>query len=387
MRVLVASTQGAGHLGPLVPFLEALGRRGDDVLVVVPPALAPVVADRGWPCRIGADPPEDELEAVWRRVPTASREQAAVLVNRELFGRLDTAAMLPTVEGACREWAPDLVLRDPCEYASAVAADRLGIRHAQVAISLASVEHASLDLAAPALEPYAPGIVERIRASPYLTRFPPSLDPPVFADTRRFRSAETDAAQPLPDWWRGDDAPLVYVTFGTVAPELARSGSIYRAAVDAMVGIDARVLVTTGRGTTPDGLGVVPENVHVEPWVPQDDVLAQASLVVCHGGSGTTFGALAAGVPVVAVPLFADQPANAERVAAAGAGVLVRPDGGDIEARIATADLARRIRAAVVRVLTDTSYRDGAARVAAELRTLPGVEDVLSAVTGGVGRS
>ena len=52
----------------------------------------------------------------------------------------------------------------------------------------------------------------------------------------------------------------------------------------------------------------------------------RTAVVVGHGGSGTTFGALAAGVPVVIVPLFADQFANAERVAEAGAALVVEPD-------------------------------------------------------------
>jgi len=54
--------------------------------------------------------------------------------------------------------------------------------------------------------------------------------------------------------------------------------------------------------------------VHVEAWVPQADALAAATVVVCHGGSGTTFGTLAAGLPLVIVPMFADQPANARLV-------------------------------------------------------------------------
>ena len=76
------------------------------------------------------------------------------------------------------------------------------------------------------------------------------------------------------------------------------------------------MLLTTG---TDLDLGAVPTNVHVERWVPQADVLAHASVVVGHGGSGTTLGALGAGQPLVVVPLFADQPNNAARVAIASA--------------------------------------------------------------------
>jgi len=83
------------------------------------------------------------------------------------------------------------------------------------------------------------------------------------------------------------------------------------------------VLLTVGRRFDLDQLDAIPHNVHVEPWVNQPDVLAEADVVVCHGGSGTTFGALAAGVPLVIAPMFADQFANGAKVAASGAGVTL----------------------------------------------------------------
>jgi UDP:flavonoid glycosyltransferase YjiC (YdhE family) len=81
--------------------------------------------------------------------------------------------------------------------------------------------------------------------------------------------------------------------------------------------------------------------------------------VVCHGGSGSTLGALAAGVPLVVVPLFADQPLNARRVEAVGAGLVVRPPD------------PTAIRAAVRRVLQEEPFRAAAERLAAELRSQP----------------
>ena len=72
-------------------------------------------------------------------------------------------------------------------------------------------------------------------------------------------------------------------------------------------------------------LGAVPANVRVERWVPQPEALARASLVVCHGGSGTVLGALAANLPLIVMPMFDDQFANAR--ALAGAAVVVEPAG------------------------------------------------------------
>ena len=70
------------------------------------------------------------------------------------------------------------------------------------------------------------------------------------------------------------------------------------------------MLLTTGADLD---LGPVPPNVTVERWVPQTRRARRARLVVCHGGSGTVLGTLAAGLPLIILPLFADQATNAER--------------------------------------------------------------------------
>jgi UDP:flavonoid glycosyltransferase YjiC (YdhE family) len=375
----VAATGGSGHFNPLVPFVEALRRRRDDVLVVVPPSLEAMVARAGYSLVVGAEPPADEMAAIRGRLPTAPPAEAAVLGNRELFGRLCTAAMLPTMAQVFADWLPDLVIREPCEYASAVVANRLGIPHAQVAISLAGVEAGSLDLAAPALDPYGDDIVERLRTSPYLTRFPASLDPSPFPTTHRYSEASQPTSAALPPWWEGESAPLVYVTFGSVTGGLPIAAAVYRTALDAVAGLDARVLLTVGRGADVSALGSIPPNVHVEAWVPQVDVLGSAALVVCHGGSGTTFGALASGVPLVIVPLFADQSANGRRVAAVGAGLLVEPAVSSAERRgLLEPKHAPLIAAAITTVLGDLSYREAARRVAGEMKGSPGVDQLLA---------
>ena len=93
--------------------------------------------------------------------------------------------------------------------------------------------------------------------------------------------------------------------------------------IDALAGVRARVLVTVGRHADPAELGPLPANVHVERWVAQASVMPHAAAMVAHGGAGTTLAALAAGVPLVLLPLSADQPINARRVAELGAGLAL----------------------------------------------------------------
>jgi MGT family glycosyltransferase len=201
---------------------------------------------------------------------------------------------------------------------------------------------------------------ETLRLSPYLTTFPESIEDPVVPPrprTERFRDPPWDEpAGELPDWWTAGEAPLVYVTFGRVAGGMAMAAAVYSAAIEAVAELAVRVLLTVGHDTDLDAFGATPANVRVESWVPQADALDVATAVVCHGGSGSTLGALPAGLPLVVVPLFADQPDNARRVEEVGAGVAVQPD-------------ASAIREALRAVLEQVSYRDTVPRVAAELRS------------------
>ncbi len=348
--------------------------------MVGPPALSEMVEAAGYPFWPGGEPSEEVAAPIRERLPVAASDEAAVLGNRELFGRLATRSMLEGMERACVEWGPDFVLREPCEYSSAIVASQRDIPIAQVAISLAEAEAASITAAAPALAEHRKGVVEELWASPYLSRFPDSLDPSPFPATVRFRERPELSDGQLPDWWDGSDAPLVYVTFGTVVGYMSLAARVYRTALKVVEDLEARVLLTVGRKFDPSELGSIPANVHVARWVEQAQVVREADLVVCHGGSGTALGALAAGVPLVVVPLFADQFENGRRIAALGAGRIVeagsrRPPGS--RPQLAGED-APHIRRQIKVVLTETSYRHQARVIADEMAAAPAVDEVLA---------
>ncbi len=181
-----------------------------------------------------------------------------------------------------------------------------------------------------------------------------------------------DAPSSAPAVWAptGDPRPLVYITFGTLAGGIAHIRSIYRTSLDAVADLPVRVLLTTGRGVDADALGAIPANVHVEAWIPQRDVWPHVAALVCHGGSGTLLGGLAAGVPMVVVPFGADQPHNARLVTQAGAGLAVtKPD-------------ASTLRAAIQRMLHTPELRVQARRIADDIAALPTIDDAVDVLLG-----
>ena len=252
------------------------------------------------------------------------------------------------------------------------------IPHVRVAISAPSAEAQIFKYAAPNVDVHGQSLGlppdpsgDRLSREVALTLFPSSLEAAggVSAPVLRFRANRNDAP-PLPDWWGARQDPFVYVTLGTVVGGFDVMRTAYRTVIDAVVGLPIRVLLTIGADLPLEALGEVPPNVHVERFVPQDDVIPHAAAVICHGGSGTVLGTLAAGVPLIVAPLFADQPFNAERVAAAGAG-LALPTGG---ASAAT------VRQALSRVLQDGSFRQAALRIANEIAALPSIDAAASEI-------
>jgi hypothetical protein len=368
MRVLVATTAGAGHLGPLLPFARALRGGGHEVVVAAPASFAAAVERAGFDHRPFADASPEELGKVFAGLAGCTNEEGNVIVLRDVFGRLDAGAALPAMTDLVEQWRPDLVVRETAELASYVAADAAGIPHVQVGVGLTAFDELYLPvLDEPLAELGSKSGVDGLTASPRLSLLPESYDGngTGLMTTRRYREDTSGAARPLPDWWEDPGPPLVYVTFGSVAATIGMFPALYEQVVAALAGLPVRMLLTTGEGGDPGLLGALPANVHVERWWPQEDVMPHAAAVVGHGGFGTTLAGLAAGVPMVVVPLFADQPYNAARVEAIGAGIAL--DGGPA----AVAGLA----GALERVLSEESYQRCARAAAGEIAALPGVAE------------
>ena len=112
------------------------------------------------------------------------------------------------------------------------------------------------------------------------------------------------------------------------------------------------VVLTTGQAVDPSEIEA-PRDVQVLRAAPHRRVLAEASAVVTHAGHGSVMKALAAGVPLVCIPMGRDQKDNTARVLRLGAGVQI--------GKRSTPD---RIAAAVTEVMDHPQYRTAARQFA-----------------------
>ena len=152
--------------------------------------------------------------------------------------------------------------------------------------------------------------------------------------------------------------PFVYISLGTVINDRPE---FYNKCVEALKDMDVDVLISCGMALDREKLGVLPENVRVEPHVDQLDVLSRADAFLTHCGMNSVSESLYMATPMVLYPQTGEQYAVAKRAAELGAGVLLKDDS------------AAGIRTAVQNVLDNASYRDAAAECSRDFRACSGV--------------
>ena len=159
----------------------------------------------------------------------------------------------------------------------------------------------------------------------------------------------------------------VFVSLGTIvgsafpAPE-----GIFQLFIDAFGGHDAYDLVlSVGEQTDLSRFVDAPDNVLVRSFVPQLELLEHTDLFLTHGGANSVHEGLYFGVPLLCIPFFGDQPANARKVSELGAGASLSPDDITSASLRDTADT----------LLGTSSYRVRAAALSDTLRCLGGASE------------
>jgi UDP:flavonoid glycosyltransferase YjiC (YdhE family) len=289
-----------------------------------------------------------------------------------LFGGLHAPAKLPDLLRVAEEESVDVIVYDSGDLAAPIAAAALDIPDVNHSfggmIPLVALRRAS-GVVAPLWREH--GLAPDPHAGAFRGLYV-DLAPPSFAWEQPLGTCVSlrpaaEAAGEAPVWLDELRAPFVYVTLGTVWNQ----PTVFRVLLDALDGLDGvSALMTTGRNLDPAMLGQPPPHVRLERFVPQAHVLERASAVVSHGGSGTTLGSLARGLPLVLVPHAADQFDNAARAEAAGAALVLRP--GEVT--------PESVRAALERVLAEPSFAVAARTIAAEIDAMGSPDEVATAV-------
>lgn len=151
-----------------------------------------------------------------------------------------------------------------------------------------------------------------------------------------------------------DGRPLVYCSLGSLQGGRA---ALFAAMTRACADLGARAIVAHGGQLSPAAARALPGDPLVAAFWPQPAVLPRCAAAIVHGGFNTVLDALAAGVPMVALPLAFEQPGTAARIAHHGAGLVLHPRRRTVAG----------IRAALDAVLADGRYRLAAARLGATM--------------------
>ena len=368
MRLLFSFVGGRGHVEPLLPIARAAEAAGHTVAFAGRHSRLAVIEALGFDFfPLGA--PGDNKPP--QRLPLLEldpeREEHDV---RERFIRDAARERAPAAVALYADWRPDVVACDQMDFGGLIAAERVGLPYATVLVLAAGSALVRPDVVAEPLDelraehglPPDPEVAMHGRYL-VLSPFPSTLrDPgyPLPSTAHFFRAFSPDPADDASPWpMRLKAAPTVYFTLGTVFN--LESGDLFSRVLEGLRGLPINVVATVGPHIDPDEFQPLPENTHVEQYIPQSQVLPYCDAVVSHGGSGSVLGALAHGLPSVLLPMGADQPLNAARCEELGV------------ARVLDAVRAapEAIRESVSVVLSELSYRAAAERLRDEIAALP----------------
>ena len=365
-RYLFAIIDGGGTVPADTSVIRAMVERGHDVRVLADRVLAPDIDSTG------------AEHVVWDRAPQRPNLDPQSVIMKdwdtktpfEAFGRVRDGAMIgpaalfaADVRSELQRRPADVVVGNFFVFGAQIAAEAEGVPFAFLVSNLLSFRGSGTPPLGPGLKP-ARGPLGHARDA-VLNRvmarlFDKGLDQlnevrranglePIGSVLENFERAdrlllmtssafEYESFTPPPNVrlvgprlddpaWAGDwtppmgDDPLVLV--GMSSTFMDHADALQRVAT-ALGGLRVRGLVTTGPSLPVDTIDA-PANVTVVERAPHSEILRHAKVVVTHAGHGTVIKALAAGVPVVAIPLGRDQLDNAARVVHHGAGLRLKP--------------------------------------------------------------
>lgn len=393
VRIVFCTMPSYSHFFPILfPLARAAKEAGHEVAVATSAELAEDINKAGLetlalpnvlsmeqmmqrPEMVAALPIDPSLMAQMmgkKTINTPASQFAEMFVSMfaEPFAH-DLMDVLPT-------WKPDLIVRECAEYGSYYAAEALGLKH--VAVDIAPMgEHDSpevlkrmnagrtalgLDEVDSSLHQFARG---RLCVIPELY-YPAEKRLPSARYYRAGLPVESGTLDPEIAALPGD-RPLVLATLGSNAGRmLSEDRSVLHTIVEVLGDLPVTGVVALGQNHAPENWnGARPDNVHLTSFVQQQLLLPNCDAFITHGGFNGTREALTAGVPMVTIPLFAEQPQNAKRVQELGAG-----------RRLYAEDVTHESLTTAVRaVVEEPSYRNKAGQIQRQLLGLPGFDQLV----------
>ncbi|MBQ1813622.1 MAG: glycosyl transferase, partial [Ruminococcus sp.] len=153
------------------------------------------------------------------------------------------------------------------------------------------------------------------------------------------------------------ERPLVYISLGTVINDRP---DFYTKCIEALRDQNVDVIISCGNAVNRGSLGVLPDNIHVYPYVDQLDILSKADVFITHCGMNSVSESLYMAAPMVLYPQTSEQKAVARRVMEIGAGTALNDDSVD------------GIRASVHEILSNSDYGKAAEVCSTDFRSCTG---------------
>ncbi|TDD81300.1 macrolide family glycosyltransferase [Actinomadura rubrisoli] len=331
-HIAFLSPPAAGHLNPTLPIARELVARGHRVSYPAAPSVADRIRETG--AEVLRYSPRQSEPIVIDGMDAAARATLALLQDLEHD--------LPQIEAGYAGDRPDLIVNDWLAWAGPMLAAKWGVPRIQSWSAHAASEGydfgrfvAAMFAASPIkarFDDLLATVLDRHGVPPFelhdfyrpaefnLVYQPRSFH--VHNDTFDDRYAFVGPTRPSdPQGWTPPGRPLVYVSLGTIISDPA----FFRACIQAFTGQPYQVVLSVGHDIDPAALGPLPAGIEAHQQVPQPAVLAHTDVFVTHAGMNSAMEALAAAVPMVAVPSTPEQQTTADRVAELGLGQTFSP--------------------------------------------------------------
>ncbi len=354
-RILFTTTAGTGHFNPMVPFAKELQSQGHTVKIAAPESFRTEIEKAGFELLSFNDVAKDDprVGAVFAKGHNTPFEEMQTLVGKVIFGLTNTEAALQKMPLIIKEYNPELIISETAEFSGSILAIHHKIPFIRFSVGLSIADQMLVKHCVEGTEPLLDSyniskdqLFNFLTESDYLTYFPESLEDLTYSapkgKTIRLIHESIENGKAGKDHDK-NQRPFIYVTFGTVASQIGFYPRIIQQLVDGLKELPVDAIITVGNKADPKEIQDIPENFEVLQWKDQDEIFNKADIVISHVGSGTMLGSLAFGLPLIAIPLFADQFMNAERLNAINAAIKLEPDD----------KLSQTIKDAVEEVLND----------------------------------